>query len=190
MSGTAVADIEQYDTEMDALETRQAAKELQVKDMQKVEKDEMAERNATALKHVNRRLSILGDAATYEDRKRLFEEQEMMNELSRKHARDLAILRRTHERQRLDLERKQQNQLGHVHTRFQAKFESRVAPRYPRLRDDMAELTSLLQSRRNRLLARWYIQLQKFKAETPSLSSIEVALPLNLLTFPDEFMAF
>lgn len=175
---------------MDALETRQAAKELQVKDMQNVEKDDMAERNATALKHVNRRLSILGDTATFEDKKRLIEEQEMMNELSRKHTRDLASLRRIHERQRLDLERKQQSQLSLVHTRFQSKFESRAAPRYPRLKDDMAELTNLLRSSRNRLLARWYIQLQKFKAETPSLHRIEAALPLNLLTLPDEFMAF
>ena len=175
---------------MDALETRQAAKELQVRDMQKVEKDEMAERNAIALKHVNRRLSILGDAATHEDKKRLFEEQEMMNELSRKHARDLASLRRTHERQRLDLERKQQNQLDHVHTRFQAKFESRIAPRYPRLKEDMAELTNHLRSSKNRLLARWYVQLQRFKAETPTLRNIVSALPLNLLTLSDEFMAF
>ena len=113
-----------------------------------------------------------------------------MNELSRKHARDLASLCRTHGRQRLDLERKQQNQLGHVHTRFQAKFDSRIAPRYPRLKDDMTELTNLLRSSKHRLLARWYIQLQKFKAETPSLSNIEAALPLNLLTISDEFMAF
>lgn len=175
---------------MDTIETRQVAKELELKELQKAEEQEMAERNATALKHVTRRLSILGDAATYEDRKRLFEEQETMNELKRKHARDLASLRRTNARQRLDLERKQQTELDHVHPRFQAKFVSRAAPRYRRLKLDMSELTVFLHERRSRLLARWYIQLQKFKAETSSLSCIDAALPLNLLTLPNEFMAY
>lgn len=175
---------------MDTLDTRHVAKELELKELQKAEEQEMAERNATALKHVTRRLSILGDAATYEDRKRLFEEQETMNELKRKHARDLASLRRTNGRQRLDLERKQQTELDHVHPRFQAKFVSRAAPRYPRLKQDMSDLAATLHQRRSRLLARWYIQLQKFKAETPNLRSIDAALPLNLLTLPDEFMAY
>lgn len=175
---------------MDSLETKHVAKELELKEAQKKEEQEMAEKNATALKHVTKRLSMLGDAATYEDRKRLFEEQETMNELKRKHARDLASLRRTNARQRLDMERRQQTELDHVHPRFQAKFVSRSAPRYPRLKQDMSELAIFLHERRSRLLARWFNQLQKFKADTPSLSGIDAPLPLNLLTLPDEFMAY
>jgi len=175
---------------MDTLETRHVAKEIDLKEAQRKEEQEMAERNATALKHVTKRLSFLGDSATYEDRKRLFEEQETMNELKRRHARDLNTLHRTNERQRLDLERKQQTELDHVHPRYQAKFLSRAAPRYPRLKQDKNDLNIFLHQRRNRLLARWYNQLQKFKAETPSLCGIDTTLPLNLLTLPDEFMAY
>jgi len=175
---------------MDALETRHVVKELDLKETQRKEEQEMAERNATALKHVTKRLSFLGDTATYEDRKRLSEEQETMNELKRKHVSDLNTFYRANARQRLDLERKQQTALDNVHPQFQAKFLSRAAPRYPRLKQDKTDLNVFLHQRRNRLLARWYNQLQKFKAETPSLSGIDAALPLNLLILPSEFMAY
>jgi ADP-ribose pyrophosphatase YjhB (NUDIX family) len=180
----------QHGEETDALETRHAERELALKEAQQEEEKEMAENNVTALKYVSRRLSILGHAATEAERQRLVEEQDAMNRLHRKQSQELSNLHRINSRQKLDLERKQRTELEKVQPRFQAKFVSRSAPRYPRLKHDMSELAIFLHERRSRLLARWFNQLQKLKAETPSLSCVDAPLPLSILTLPNEFMAY
>ena len=151
--------------------------------------EENAARNATALKHVVRRLALLGDEATPEHRHRLEEEQSALQRLARKHEGEMQRLVRYQERKKLELLRKQEKEFEDLSSSFERNLDALTKEKTTQLHINIAKLDDILEDRRAKLVGRWYLRLQIFKTKDKGAATIKPALPLSLLGLPQSFTA-
>ena len=150
--------------------------------------EEFASKNATALKHVNRRISLLGEDATEEHLKRLEEEVTAMERLQEEHKREFGAMIRTQKRERLNLQRQLDRDVAQLRREMKKEFEDASRAKRNELETNMRRLETVIHERKSRLAAKWYIELQIFKQETGDLrDSIFGPLPLRLLGLPSGF---
>jgi hypothetical protein len=172
---------------IEALENKHVEQELGEIDEQKVETKEETIKNATALKHMHRRLSILGENATDDARNRLEDEKYKLNRLEQRQERELQKLLRIQNREKLILQRNQQNELADLTTSMREDHDLKVRHKHEELVKNATKLEALIHERALRLVARWHLQLQILKREEKELSWIKGPLPLSILRLPEEF---
>jgi hypothetical protein len=156
-------------------------------DDQKQQTSEETVKNATALKHLNRRLSFLGDNVTEAELNRLDDEKRALDKLALKQERDLQKLLRVQNREKLDIQRRQQKELEDFRISMKEDYDTRVREKLEELQKNMEKLEQLIHERSIRMVGRWYLQLQIFKREDKEVSYIKTPLPLSILGLPEEF---
>ncbi|KAF2397492.1 hypothetical protein EJ06DRAFT_151520 [Trichodelitschia bisporula] len=176
-----------HERALEQLETRHLERELAESERQRAVREEYAARNATALKYVNRRLSLLGEAATSDQRSRLADEEGGVERMAAKHGREMRALLRAQERERLDLQREQERELAEFRTELEGNIEENYRGKREGLRVNQIRLEGLVEERRERMVARWFLRLQAFKMEDPELRP-GPPLPLALLECPEGFV--
>jgi hypothetical protein len=144
-------------------------------------------RNATALKHLNRRISLLGDDVTAENLRRFEEETTALERLEKQHDRQLQTMIRTQEREKLDLRRQQEKELEEYSISLDKDHEEFWERKLVELESNKRKLEDLIENRKERLVCRWYLRLQVLKMETEDISHIKDPLPLSILNLPKLF---
>jgi protein-tyrosine-phosphatase len=171
------------------MENRHLEQELAEIERLKLEKADSAAKNATALKHVHRRISLLGNEATEEHLRRFEEEANAMDELERRHKREMDALLRFQRRERLNLQREQTKELLDFRKKMKEEFDEASRTKRSELEQNMRKLDDTIRDRKSRLTAKWYLELQIFKQETAELRDSFIGpLPLRILGLPAEFL--
>jgi hypothetical protein len=171
------------------MDDRFADKELQLREIQRVAMEEHATRNATALKHVASRIALLGDEATPEHHQRLEEEQSALKRLANKHDNELRKLVRYQESKKLELQRKQAKDMEEMTRSLETGLVSQRKEKTAKLQHNISRLDELVEERRARLVARFFLRLQVLKCMSNDTVAIDLALPLSLLGLPTTFTA-
>ena len=171
------------------MDDRFADKELQLREIQRVEMEDHTARNATAVKHVASRIALLGDEATAEHHQRLEEEQSALKRLAKKHDKDMQNLVRYQESKKLELLRKQEKDLEEMSKSLETGLVNQRKDKTSKLQHNITRLDELVEDRRARLVARWFLKLQVLKCMSNDTVAIEPALPLSLLGLPPAFTA-
>jgi hypothetical protein len=172
---------------LEELDNRHLEQEFGQIDDQKQQTTEETVKNATALKHLNRRLSLLGDNATDAELNRIEEETQALEKLAAKQERDNQKLLRVQNREKLDMQRQQQKEVEDLQISMKEDYEARVRDKQEELQKNMDKLEHLIHDRSIRMVGRWYLQLQVFKREDKDVSCIKAPLPLSILGLPEEF---
>jgi hypothetical protein len=149
--------------------------------------EDSAVRNATALKHLNKRMSLLGNDVTPEHMRRFEEELNAMERLEKHQDRELQSLIRNQEREKLDLRRQQEKDLEDYRTRLDDDLELQSRVKLAELDRNRLKLEELIEARRERLVNRWHLRLQILKMEEKDIAHIKDALPLSLLNLSRSF---
>jgi hypothetical protein len=159
-------------------------------DGQSDEQKEKATKNATALKHMTRRLSILGDKATNEERKRVEDELRALEKLAERQQRDMRNLFREQNKEKHNLKKEQQKELEALEKSLKEECDLKIKYKEEELEKNMSKLEELIHARCMRLVARWHLTLQIYKREDRDALAIKGPLPLTLLCLPDEFTPY
>jgi hypothetical protein len=170
------------------LENRHVEKELEELERHRLATEDSSARNATALKFVRKRLSLLGEDATPEHHMRLEEETNAMDRLASRHEREMQALIRNQEREKLDLQRKQEKDVEDYHKSLDEDMTFSMRTKLDALGMNMVKLNDLIEDRKARLVSRWYIRLQIAKMEVPATSHVRGPLPLTTLELPIGFI--
>jgi hypothetical protein len=149
-----------------------------------------AVKNATALKYMQARMRLLGDAASPEDKQRLEDEERALEKLARRQLRDMRNLLRDQYREKLALAKEQTKRVGEMRRLVEDDEAGRREAERMDLQQDLDRLEELVHVRSLRLTARWHLTLQIFKQEDPDAFSIKAALPLSILGLPEEFARY
>ena len=150
--------------------------------------EDSSARNATALKFVRKRLSLLGEDATPEHHMRLEEETNAMDRLANRHQREMQALIRNQEREKLDLQRQQEKDVEDYHKSLDDDMAFSIRTKLDALGMNMVKLDDLIEDRKARLVSRWFIRLQIAKMEVPETSHVRGLLPLTTLELPSGFI--
>ncbi|KAF2436672.1 hypothetical protein EJ08DRAFT_156410 [Tothia fuscella] len=165
----------------DDLDNKHASREFaEIQRLEEVQAD-FAIRNATALKHLQCRMSSLGDNVTRPELKRLNDETYAMEHLAKRHEHELEVFKRKQDREKLDLAREQQRELAAYTRNIDEKTEELRNIKLAALKDDTIKLAELVDERKYRLVARWFLRLQIVKMEIPELRDIKEPIPLRAL---------
>ena len=151
---------------------------------------EKATKNATALKHMTKRLSILGENATAEERKRLEDELLALEKLAKVQQRDMRNLLREQNKEKHNLKKEQQRKLEALEASLKEDYNDKIKHKEEELRKNLTTLEELIHARCIRLVARWHLSLQIFKREDRDASTVKGPLPLTLLCLPEEFAPY
>jgi len=170
------------------LENRHVEKELEELERHRLATEDSSARNATALKFVRKRLSLLGEDATPEHHMRLEEETNAMDRLASRHEREMQALIRNQEREKLDLQRKQEKDVEDYHKSLDEDMVFSMRTKLDALGMNMVKLDDLIEDRKARLVSRWYIRLQIAKMDVPVTSHVRGPLPLTTLELPTGFI--
>jgi uncharacterized membrane protein len=154
------------------------------------ETKEKTTKNATALKHMTKRLSILGDNATVEERNRLEEEMLALEKLAKRQERDMRNLLREQNKEKHILKKEQQRKIEALEASLKEDYNDKIRHKETELLKNMTTLEELIHARCMRLVARWHLTLQIFKREDRDASNIKGPLPLTLLCLPEEFAPY
>jgi septal ring factor EnvC (AmiA/AmiB activator) len=154
------------------------------------EKKEKATKNATALRHMTRRLSILGDKATIDELNRVEEEMKALDKLADRQQREMRNLLRVQTREMQALKKEQQKELENFEESLKEDSEQTVRYKEQELTSNMGKLEELIHARCMRLIARWHLMLQIYKRENRDASSLKGPLPLTMLCLPEEFTPY
>jgi hypothetical protein len=171
------------------MEDRHADKELSLREIQHVAMDDSTIRNATAVKHVASRIALLGDEATPEHHLRLEEEQTALKRLAKKHEVEMRNLVRYQESKKLELLRKQEKEYEEMNKSLETGLDNQRKDKTAKLQHNISRLDDLVEDRRAKLVARFFLRLQLLKLMSNDTASIECALPLSLLGLPAAFTA-
>lgn len=182
------ADKSQQQEALERLENRHVEKELEELERHRLAAEDISARNATALKFVRKRLSLLGEHATPEHRMRLEEEITAMDRLASRHEREMQCLIRNQEREKLDLHRQQDKEIEDFEKSLDDDANFSIQTKVDALRMNMVKLDDLIEDRKARLASRWYIRLQIAKMEVPETAHIRGPLPLTTLELPPGFI--
>jgi hypothetical protein len=180
----------QHEKQNDDLENRHLEVELIEMDEHAEQAKDEAVKNATALKYMQARLRLLGDAASPEDRQRLDDEERAMEKLARQQQREIRNLLRDQYREKLALSRAQARAREELARAAGEEARARGEAQRAELQRDLDRLEELVHVRSLRLTARWHMTLQIFKQEDPDAFSIKAALPLSILGLPEEFARY
>jgi hypothetical protein len=190
MHNSIKANITQHEIAMEELENKHLEQELFEMNEQAEHTKEKATKNATALKHMNKRLSILGDNATPEEHKRLEEEMQALEKFAQRQQRDMRNLLREQNKEKHLLKKEKQREMEAFETSLKEDYELKIRHKEEELVKNMTKLEELIHARRMRLVARWHLTLQIFKREDRDASAIKGPLPLTLLCLPEEFAPY
>ena len=179
----------QHETEIEKMDDRFANKELQLQEIQREAMDDNAARNATALKHVTSRIALLGNEATPEHHYRLQVEQSALKRLGQKHEKEMQNLVRYQESKKLELQRKQEKEYEEMSKSLDTGLMNQRRDKTAKLQHNILRLDELVEERRARMVARFFLQLQILKCLSNDTVMIEPALPLSLLGLPSTFTA-
>ena len=146
-------------------------------------------RNATAVKYVSSRIALLGNEATPEHHHRLEEEQSALKRLAKKHEKDMQNLVRYQDSKKLELLRKQEKDYEEMSKSLEASLVTQRKDKTAKLQHNIVRLDELIEERRARLVARFFLKLQVLKCLSNDTVMIEPALPLSLLGLPSAFTA-
>ena len=171
------------------MDDRFADKELQLREIQRAAMEDHAARNATAVKHVASRIASLGDEATAEHHQRLEEEQSALKRLAKKHETEMRNLVRYQESKKLELLRKQEKDYEEMSKSLESGLVTQRKEKTAKLQHNINRLDELVEERRARLVARFFLRLQVLKCMSNDTIGIEPALPLSLLRLPAAFTA-
>jgi len=175
----------QHQVATEDLDNKHLNQELSSMNTQSEEQKEKAVKNATALKYVNKRLSILGDNATQDELNRLEEEMKSLDKLAVRQQRDMRNLFREQNREKKALEKDQQTELVTFEESLKEEHEEKIKHKEEELTRNMSRLEELIHARTLRLVARWHLMLQIFKRDDRDASTIKGPLPLTLLCLPE-----
>jgi hypothetical protein len=170
------------------MENRHVEKELEEMERHRLAVEDSSARNATALKFVRKRLSLLGDDATPEHHMRLEEETNAMDRLASRHEREMQTLIRNQEREKLDLQRQQERDVEEYHKSLDDDMAFSIRTKMDALGMNMVKLDDLIEDRKARLVSRWFIRLQIAKMEMLETSHVRGPLPLTTLELPSGFI--
>ncbi|KIW07858.1 uncharacterized protein PV09_01773 [Verruconis gallopava] len=179
----------EHEAEIEKMEDRHADKELSLREIHRAAMDDKAVRNSTAIKHVTSRIASLGDEATPEHHLRLEEEQSALKRLAKKHEAEMRNLVRYQEGKKLELLRKQEKDLEELSKSLDKSLENQRKEKAAKLHHNISRLDDLVEERRSKLVARFFLRLQILKAMTSETAKIESALPLSILGLPPAFTA-
>jgi hypothetical protein len=168
------------------LENKHLEQELFELDEQTAETEDQTTKNATALKHINKRIELLGEAATDAEKHVLDSEQHALDRLADKQQREIRNLHRFQYRERQDMLRTQQRELEELEEGSRTKMRTKTRD----LEKNMRRLEELIHVRSMRLVARWHLMLQIYKTEDRDGMGLKGALPLSLLALPEEFVRY
>jgi DNA repair ATPase RecN len=171
------------------MDDRHADKELSFREIQRLGMEDYAMRNATAVKHVASRIALLGDEATPEHLHRLEEEQTALERLAKKHEADMRNLVRYQESKKLELLRKQEKAYEVLSKSLETSLENQRKEKTAKLQYNISRLDDMVEERRAKLIARFFIRLQVLKAMNNDTAAVDAALPLSLLRLPAVFTA-
>jgi hypothetical protein len=172
---------------MENLENKHLEQEVSEMNEQSKQQTEQATKNATALKHMNKRLSILGDTATEEDKNRLEDELKALDKLAHRQQRELRNLFRDQNREKQRTKKEQQTEYENFQKSIKEDYNSKVQHKEEELTKNREKLEELIHARCLRLVSRWHLMLQIFKSEDRDASNIKGHLPLTILSLPVEF---
>lgn len=187
---TYLTNSSQHEIAVEELADKHIEQEIFETDNHADQQKEKATKTATALKHMNKRISILGDKATVEEIQRVEEETKALEKLADRQQRELRNLYRTQNKEKQDLKKVQQKELEELRTLLREECELKVQCKEEALQNNMAKLEKLIHARCLRLVARWYLQLQIFKREDRDASTIKGPLPLTMLNLPEDFTPY
>jgi hypothetical protein len=177
----------QHKAALDKLETKHAARELaELERMDEVKKDKAA-RNATAIKHLNKRMNLLGENVTKEHLTRFEEELDAMDTLEKTQERDLQKFHLNQDREKMDLVKQQEKEIEEMEKRLDDNNRDRWGAKQAQLVEDVVLLDDLIWERQCRLVDRWFLRLQTVKMGDPEIAHIKDPLPLSLLELPSSF---
>lgn len=171
------------------MDDRFASKELELEEIQRTAMEDNKARNATAVKHVASRIALLGDEALPEHHHRLEEEQSALKRLAKKHDKEMQNLVRYQESKKLELLRKQEKDYEELSKSLETGLTSQRKDKTAKLQHNISRLDELVEERRARLVARFFLRLQVLKCMCNDTVMIEPALPLSLLGLPVTFTA-
>jgi hypothetical protein len=154
--------------------------------MDEVKKDK-AGRNATAIKHLNKRMHLLKDSITKEHLARFEEELDAMDTLEKTQERDLQKFHLNQDREKMDLLRQQEKEVEELEKSLDEDNQVRWKAKQDQLVEDVLLLDGLIQERQCRLVERWFLQLQILKMENLEMAHIKEPLPLSILGLPSSF---
>jgi hypothetical protein len=169
------------------MENRHVEKELAEMERHRLAMEDSSARNATALKYVRKRLSLLAHDATPEHRMRLEEETNAMERLAARHDREMQALIRNQEREKLDLQRQQEKEVEDYNKSLADEMTLSLRTKLDGLAMNMVILDDMIEERKTRLVSRWFLRLQIAKMEVPETAHIKAPLPLSLLELPPSF---
>ena len=169
------------------MDDRFANKELELQEIQRVATEDTVARNTTAIKHVALRIAALGDDATDEHHSRLLEEQTALKRMNKRHEKDMANLVRYQESKKLELLRKQEKDYQDLSKSLETGLMSQRKDKTAKLQHNNLRLDDLIEERRARLVARFFLRLQVLKCMSNDTVMVEPALPLSLLGLSREF---
>jgi hypothetical protein len=149
--------------------------------------EDRAIRNATALKHLNKRMSLLGDDVTPEHRRRFDEELNALERLGEQQDRELQTTIRNQEREKLDLRRQQEKDVEDYSKSLDEDHEVQCKEKLAELEGNRLKLEELIEARKERLVGRWYLRLQILKMGDLDIAHIRDPLPLSMLNLPRSF---
>jgi hypothetical protein len=172
---------------IEQLENKHVERELSEIERLRLVMEDNAIRNTTALKHLNKRMSLLGNDVTPEQMRRFEEELNAMDRLEKQQDRELKTLIRNQEREKLDLRRQQEKELEKYGMSLDEDLDLQSRAKLVELDRNRVKLEELIEARRERLVARWYLRLQILKMEENDFTHIKVHLPLSILNLPRSF---
>ncbi|KAF2674873.1 hypothetical protein BT63DRAFT_420130 [Microthyrium microscopicum] len=177
----------------EAMENKHLAQEITKMEEHTAQSAETKTKNVTALKHMNRRLSLLGESATETDHLRLAEEERALERSAARQERELRNLYRDQTREGHDSKRNQQKDLEDFERSLREDYDQQVKDKQAVLLDNQKKLEELIHARTLRLVSRWWLLLQIWKktdGEKIMMSCGNVVngpLPLGLLGLPEDF---
>jgi hypothetical protein len=177
----------QHNAAVEQLENKHVERELSEIERLRLVMEDNAIRNATALKHLNKRMSLLGNDVTPEHMRRFKDELSAMDRLEKQQDRDLQKLIRNQEREKLDLRRQQEKELENYEKSLDEDLEVQSRTKLAELDGNRLKLEALIEARRERLVGRWYLRLQILKTGESDIAHINDPLPLSVLNLPRSF---
>jgi hypothetical protein len=177
----------QHTAAIEKLETKHVEREMAEIERLRLVMEDSAIRNATALKHLNKRLSLLGDDITPEHKRRFEEELNALERLGKKHDRELQTMIRNQEREKLDLRRQQEKDVEEYSKSLDEDHDLQTKEKLAELEGNRLKLEELIEARRERLVGRWHLRLQILKMGVVDIAHIKDPLPLSMLNLPRSF---
>ena len=145
---------------------------------------------------MQKRLSLLGDQATEAERARVDEEKLALHRLAERQQREIRNLFRLQNREKMELKRQQQKEIEDFEQSLRESYREAVKEKQAVLQENMKRLEALIHARSVRLVSRWWMLLQIWKANEGEKimagagSMVKGPLPLGLLGLPEDFASY